>query len=107
MKKYHPKHRKELRDKLIEIFGGECQECLMTVNLEFAHKTPTGLNGDSRGSFTRIYDVIKYPECYMLLCKEHHKLYDAAHPQIISPDEIKKEVANVYHRSLSEEDTYD
>lgn len=110
-KKYNRENLKRwrcrYREMLIQLFGGECQECMMKETLEFAHKKPTGLNGQGRGSIRRIYDVMMHPEAYMLLCKEHHKLYDASHTQEINPEDIKREVAYVYHRSLSKEDPHD
>lgn len=57
-------------------YGGECEECSTTSKLEFAHKETTGLNGWGRGRKERVYDVIKNPDKYRLLCKDCHKRYD-------------------------------
>ena len=67
---------KERRKRLIEEFGGKCEECPATSKLEFAHKEPTELSGWGRGRKERVYDVIKNPEKYRLLCKGCHKEYD-------------------------------
>jgi len=64
------------RQELIDQFGGKCQNCGGTENLELAHKEPTGLNGRGRGSWHRYYDVRKNPEKYWLACKDCHKEYD-------------------------------
>ena len=66
----------ERRKKLIKEFGGECEECPSTETLEFAHKEPTELSGWGRGRENRVYDVIKNPTKYRLLCKDCHKEYD-------------------------------
>jgi len=66
----------ERRKRLIQEFGGRCEECSTTENLEFAHKEPTGLDGRGRGRKERVYDVIKNPEKYRLLCRDCHRVYD-------------------------------
>ena len=67
------KRIKELREELIEKFGGKCVVCDSTEDLEFAHIKPTKLSGRGRGRKERYYDVIKNPDCYALTCKEHNK----------------------------------
>ena len=67
---------KERREKLIEEYGGKCEECPTTENLEFAHKEDTELSGRGRGRKERVYDVIRNPDKYMLLCKDCHENYD-------------------------------
>jgi len=70
-------HKKRI--ELIEQFGGKCQKCGSTENLEFAHKESTELDGSGRGMRRRVYDVIKHPEKYWLACPECHDEYDAEH----------------------------
>lgn len=70
------KKYKRKRQELIDQFGGKCQKCGGTENLEFAHKEPTGLNGWGRGKWHRYYDVRKNPEKYWLACKDCHREYD-------------------------------
>ena len=65
------------RIKLIKEFGGQCIHCTATEALEFAHTKPTELKGRGRGRKERVYDVIKHPDAYILLCHQCHKNYDA------------------------------
>jgi hypothetical protein len=44
--------------------------------LEFAHLNTTELSGRSRGSYERYKDIIQNPDCYILLCKKHHHMFD-------------------------------
>lgn len=55
---------------------GECEECGTVSGLEFAHKEPMELDGWGRGRKERVYDVMKNPNKYRLLCKDCHKEYD-------------------------------
>ena len=50
--------------------------CGTTSKLEFAHKEETELSGRGRGRKERVYDVIKNPDKYRLLCEDCHKDYD-------------------------------
>lgn len=70
--------RKERKAQIIR-FGGKCMNggCSSTKNLQFAHLKKTNLSGMGRGSYNRIRDVRDHPECYALLCKECHKLFDS------------------------------
>lgn len=45
-------------------------------NLQFAHTSPTSLNGMGRGKWNRLLDIKKHPECYILLCKRCHYKFD-------------------------------
>jgi len=71
-----------IKNKMIELreaMGGRCSNPLCptpTENLEFAHTKRTGLSGWGRGRKERYYDVLKHPDCYILFCKECHKLFD-------------------------------
>lgn len=56
------------KDDLIKQFGGKCVNCGTTENLQFAHIKETNLNGMGRGRKERYYDVLKNPNCYILLC---------------------------------------
>ncbi len=64
------------RQEQIDKRGGYCEYCKGNDRLEFAHVTPTELNGRSRGSFSRVKDVINNPDSYLLLCWECHKMFD-------------------------------
>ena len=81
---------KEKRVSLCNDFGGACQHCSVIegqwippllekqVKLEFAHKIGFRFpQGASRGRNTRINEVIKNPERFLLLCKECHVEYDS------------------------------
>jgi len=69
--------------QLKEDFGSHCKlsESVFYYNQcegkrEFAHLHPTGLNGRSRGSYERYKDIITNKDCYILLCKKHHQMFD-------------------------------
>ena len=94
------KHRQDLarmlRLTLIKQLGGVCKWCIhcseqhvsvepernCTVTdpdiLQFAHVhgKETGLKGSGRGQYYRLKDVFDHPDCYVLLCVDHHKEYD-------------------------------
>jgi len=57
-------------------FGARCDLCGATKQLEFAHITPTGLNGEGRGGLKRAYDIRRHPSSYRLLCRPCHLRYD-------------------------------
>lgn len=62
-------------------FGGKCMwdRCEETKNLEFAHATPTDLSKlkqSHRGSYERYQDLLDNPECFLLFCSVHHRLFD-------------------------------
>lgn len=61
---------------LIEEYGGKCNACGDTDELEFAHIRPTGLNGCGRGKSRRLRDVLAHPDAYLLLCVECHEALD-------------------------------
>lgn len=65
------------RLELIDQFGGKCQECGDSNDLEFAHVKPTDVVGLGRGRNRRVLDVLKNPTHYRLLCHPCHKSYDA------------------------------
>jgi len=67
--------------KLIEEFGGVCQSCAGTEELEFAHVKPTGLKGNGRGKFHRYYDVLRHRRSYILLCMTCHDELDGRRPR--------------------------
>jgi len=58
---------KELKEK------SKCSMCSSRKNLEFHHIKKTKLNGESRGRKERYYDIINNPDCYICLCKKHHR----------------------------------
>jgi predicted restriction endonuclease len=43
------------------------------------------LNGRGRGRKERYYDVIRNPTSYLLMCKDHHEMYDGG---VIGLDEF-------------------
>lgn len=54
-----------------------CLVCWFRHGLQWAHRHPTGLSGEGRGSLHRLFDVMKHPRAYALLCLDCHKLFDA------------------------------
>jgi len=64
--------------RLRKAWGGRCIECGKTRRLEFAHLPgkPTGIEGRGRGQPQRYHDILRYPECYVLLCEGCHKALD-------------------------------
>lgn len=56
--------------------GSKCVMCGTNQDIEFAHKNPTKLSGKGRGRKERYYDILNNPDCYIPLCKQHHKEYD-------------------------------
>jgi hypothetical protein len=66
--------------ELREAWGGRCVVCGVPhapgagLRLEFAHLPgkPTGLNGSGRGRSERYHDIRRNPDCYVLVCVEHH-----------------------------------
>ena len=65
----------ELRERM----GGKCAnpKCPNpTENSQFAHVKRTRLKGRGRGRKERYYDVVKHPDCYILLSKDCHKKFD-------------------------------
>jgi hypothetical protein len=51
----------------------KCGICGHKQKLQFHHIKPTSLNGDSRGSIQRYYDIVKHPDCYIPLCYFCHQ----------------------------------
>ena len=62
--------------QLVEDSGGKCAQCPSTEHLEFAHLEPTGLSGAGRGRKERLYNILKHPEKYVLLCIHCHDEFD-------------------------------
>lgn len=65
----------------IEWFGGICMwdDCNVSYNLEFAHAIETELSKrkkSHRSSRERLVDLITNPECFLLFCSEHHRIFD-------------------------------
>lgn len=61
---------------LRKAFFGHCWFCGSTVNLEFAHRVPTGLEGRGRGQPQRYHDIAKNPCDYLLACYDCHLSFD-------------------------------
>lgn len=57
-------------------WGGRCTVCGWGLQLEFAHLKPTGVNGRGRGRSRRYHDIRAHPECYVLMCHDHHLEFD-------------------------------
>lgn len=62
-------------------FGGVCmgKGCTRTFDLELAHAIQTKLSKvkhSARSSYERLKDVMKYPERFLLLCSECHRIFD-------------------------------
>lgn len=68
---------KRLREKNLTKFGKKCCKCGSNYSLEFAHVEKTEVTGRGRGSYYRAVDVRDHPECYILLCRKCHKLFDS------------------------------
>ena len=62
--------------RLIEEYGGACQDCGKTFDLEFAHLGETGLKGRSRGKSRRLFDILHNRDLYLLLCFVCHDILD-------------------------------
>lgn len=64
-----------------EWFGGVCMwnDCDITKDLEFAHAIQTELSlakKSHRSSRERLDDLMNNPECFLLFCPLHHRVYD-------------------------------
>jgi len=68
-------------------FGGRCMwqngndtQCSKKDDLELAHALDTQLSKDQpngfRSSFARLQDTLDNPECFLLLCRKHHREFD-------------------------------
>jgi len=72
--------KEQFREKFEELkrqFGNKCStEGCDSDKLDFAHIKDTKLSGSGRGSLHRYYDIKKHPDCYALMCKKHHRIYD-------------------------------
>lgn len=77
--------RRSYSDKMEQLrwdWGGDCVWSNGTIcggPLEFAHLPgkETGLEGKGRGMPQRYHDIKKHPDCYVLLCREHHTELDS------------------------------
>ena len=80
------------RKKLIDQFGGHCEKCPSTENLEFAHKVGFRTKlGKSRGMGNRLKEVENNPEQFLLLCRQDHMKYDRENPLTEEEKEIIKQ----------------
>lgn len=68
-------------------WGGQCVwwPCGRRSGLQFAHIRPTRLVGRSRGQKKRYLDIVRNPECYVLLCRDHHALLDGFRSRVSAP----------------------
>jgi len=79
---------RKVRAKLVQDRGGRCLwhtfaggdpcNAVNQAELEFAHIKPTKLSEtiEGRGSWRRYNDIKNNPDCYLLLCTDHHKILD-------------------------------
>jgi predicted restriction endonuclease len=86
-KKSRPNYYRDLYNRLFnelrKSFGGKCIICGQYLyDLEFAHIKETGLSGLGRGKIARYYDIKNHPECYVLMCKNHHREFDRISPEL-------------------------
>lgn len=58
--------------ELKDMYMNRCFYCDSTINLEFAHRIPTKLNGKGRGKYDRIRDIFQNPNSYRLTCRLHN-----------------------------------
>ena len=70
------KLQKKYRKQLIKKFGGKYIVCGSIEDLEFAHVKPTELSGRGRGRKERYYDILRNPDSYALVCKEHNNFVE-------------------------------
>ena len=77
-------------------FGGRCMykkngiKCRCTFDLEFAHVIETVLSKkkkSGRSSYERLKDLIENPECFLLLCPNHHMIVDNRNSIIVWQDD--------------------
>lgn len=74
MKQYMQTRRKERRNKLIQMAGGECIKCTSQKELEFDHIDPStkSFQLDARGMDKSWNTILKEFEKCQLLCKNCH-----------------------------------
>jgi len=70
--KFCRRHRKRMR----KYYGGVCKFCGTNKKLEFAHIKENGLDGEGRGSYIRIKNIMDNPDCYGLMCHSCHIEFD-------------------------------
>ena len=63
-------------EKLLTEYGGQCAACGKRYDLEFAHIAPTDVKGKGRGKARRLFDILRYPTRYTLLCASCHDILD-------------------------------
>jgi 5-methylcytosine-specific restriction endonuclease McrA len=66
---------RRVKDWLIAQLGGCCAVCTATEDLEFTHVVKTKCHG-GRGSTRHIQDVLRHPNCYILVCMDCHDRLD-------------------------------
>ena len=76
MTNYMNKWIKKAFQKLRDEFGGCCQKCKDTENLEFAHVLDNEFNGRGRGRKERYYNIKNNKQDYILLCESCHSEFD-------------------------------
>ena len=60
---------------LAPCFADDCAVTNLDL-LQFAHIKSTGLHGWKRGRAERLQDILRHPDCYALLCEDHHEDFD-------------------------------
>jgi hypothetical protein len=70
------RYRARLRERALQLKGNVCCQCGLLWDLEFAHTDDTPVNGAGRGMDRRYRDVLKHPDCYVLMCHDCHLEFD-------------------------------
>lgn len=69
---------KKMRENFLSWLGNSCSvPGCQADDLHFAHLEKTEVNGRGRGSYKRMNDVRHNFGAYILLCEEHHKIFDS------------------------------
>lgn len=63
-------------NRLIDEYGGRCENCGTLFDLEFAHIRPTDCRGEGRGKYRRLRDILQNRLAYRLLCMDCHDEFD-------------------------------
>lgn len=78
--KYMKNYYNNLQSELLNYYGNICNICFGSICgnefLEFAHVKPTRLSGSGRGKINRLIDIKNNRECYLLIGRFCHRLYD-------------------------------
>jgi len=67
------RYRQRLKARSLAQIGQRCSCCGTRKNIERAHRRPTALHGEGRGSTHRYLDVLKNPGAYHALCRRFNQ----------------------------------